>query len=215
MRRIGTLMACGALALAFGCDERDPGIMLMDSGPDMEDAGPSTTPDSGPSTTPDAGDGCPPVMAPMPSMPMACEAATLTCLMSATTADAQQACIDGDANPMACNGCLNEDIIYTCTNGGGCEDAFGEVQCCLMEECPTGDETCINGALMGACGTDWNAFVMCINSAQMAMACGITQTCFQMSTGLLPDFDRPRFSELQTSYREWMARTLAREGYAR
>ena len=217
MRRIGILMACGALAFAFGCDDRDPGIMLMDGGPDV-DSGPATTPDSGPATTPDSGSGdtCPPATAPAPSNPMACEAATLTCLMGATTADAQQACLDADADAAGCNQCLNAEVISSCSQTGLCDDEFGEVQCCLMEQCPTGEQTCIDGALMGACGTDFNAFAMCANTAIGSMQCGNSATtCFMAAGGVAPSFDRPSYHQFSRVSREWLLQAIARDGYAR
>lgn len=199
-------LACVAL-MAVGCedgrDEDDAGgIVLMDSGPGS-DAGPGGGTDAG-------GDSCPPASASMPSMPMACEAATLTCLMGAADAMAQQACIDADPNAMNCGACITQDLFYTCSNpmGGGCDEEYGEIQCCLMTACPSGDATCVNMAtgMGGACATQAQAFFTCANSAQMAMRCGITNTCF-MSMMFLPDFEqRPpvtRHAELEL-FRAWL-----------
>lgn len=199
MKRIGTLMACGALTLAFtACDDgrttSDPDggpLMLMDgSGGGDEDSGMTTTdPDSGTTPDPDAGmdDGCPAAMAPTPPMPMACAAATFSCLMTATTQPAQQACIDDDPNAMNCSACINADIAYRCTNvpTGGCAEQYGELQCCIAEQCPGGvTQACAamavgTAAAPGPCATDANTFIMCLNAAQMAMQCGLTSTCFQ------------------------------------
>ena len=161
------LTACGG----------DPIIMVMDTGP--RDAG-SDVGNGGTDTgTPmaDAGS-CPPVMSPAPTGAV-CVAATLTCLMGATTQTAQEACIAADPAAMACNTCLLQEVASNCTTpAAGCGDEFGLLTCCLQEECPTGDAACINTASMGACGTQGNAVNACFNTAQMARACGISMLCF-------------------------------------
>ena len=188
------VLACGVMALGCddggGGDDAGPGIVIMDSGPGGggTDAGPGGGTDSGP------GGGCPPAEAPMPTMPGACSAATLTCLMGAATAEAQQACVDMDPNAMNCDACITQDLFFTCSNnmGGGCSQEWGNIQCCLMENCPTGDQTCIQGALGmgGACGAQIQGFFTCANAAQMAMRCGITNGCFAMAGPFLPDFEQ-------------------------
>ena len=214
MSRIGTLMICAAtLALGLGCDdgrsgEDGGGIVLMDNGPD-------TTPDTGtppPPTDSGPGDSCPPMEAPAPSPAPVCAASTLSCLMGAMTAEDQQACIDADPMPMECDACILQDLIFTCSNpmGGGCDDQWGEVQCCLADECgstPAGPEreACLNAAIgdmatPGPCAGDFSTFAMCANSAAMAGRCGITQACFMMSGGFNPDF-RP-FRPIPHQY--WM-----------
>lgn len=171
MKRIGFLMTCGVLTVAFGCDNRTVetdggGIVLMDSGPD-EDAGT----DSGP------GDTCPPAMEDPPAG-NACAQTTLDCIMAATSQAMLQACIDADPNPQACVGCLNQEVI-SCGSRNGCDEEWGEVICCLTEACPSADAACINSALGtgGACGTDLNTFLSCVNGLPTG-TCGITPLCF-------------------------------------
>jgi len=204
MSRIGTLMVCAAmLALGFGCDdgrggdEDGGGIVLMDSGTgDPPDTGVTPPPPS------DSGvdDGCPPVEAPPPMPAMVCAESTFTCLMGATSAAEFQACIDADPNPDACDTCVFQDQIFTCTNsmGGGCAESWGEFQCCLADECgstPAGPEreACLNMALgdmttPGPCAGDFNTFAMCANTAASAGRCGTTMACFMSSGGFNPEF---------------------------
>jgi len=185
------MISAMSLLLAVGCDDgrgdgtdAGGGIVLMDAGPGMTgtDAGPGMTgTDAGP------GGGCPPAEAPAPTMSMVCAASTLTCLMGATDAASQQACIDADPMPDACNGCINQELIASCSSasGGGCNNEWGEVECCLQAECPSGDAACINSAIgtmaaPGPCAGAFNSFASCANSAAMAGACGISNFCFQM-----------------------------------
>jgi hypothetical protein len=175
--------------MALGCDDGRGGddaggITLMDSGPGG-DAGPGTT-DAGPG-------GCPPATAPMAAMPMACQASTLTCLMGATTVEAQTACVMADPNAANCDACITQDLFFTCSNpmGGGCNQQFGDIQCCLMTACPTADAACINAAtaMGGACAAQTSAFFTCADAAQTARRCGITQTCFMPAGPFFPSFE--------------------------
>ncbi len=195
MNRAMVVMAC--LAMLAGCDDGRGGddaggIVLMDSGPGS-DAGPPATVDAGPG-------GCAPMQSSAPQMPMACAASTLTCLMGAGTAMAQQACIMADANAANCGACIQQDVFFTCTSpSGGCAQQWGDIQCCAMMACPTADQACIQGALAagGACATQAMAFDTCTASAQMAMRCGVTQTCFMAAMPFQPSFEPTELMSVQ------------------
>lgn len=187
MNRI--LLALGCLALV-ACNSGPGPIVLTDTGPSGTDAPVMGT--DAPVAPTDAPAGCGPATAPAPAG-MACAASTLTCLAAAGTAAAQQACITADPNAMNCNACILQNILNSCTTAPGtCADEYGTFECCLEAECPTGDATCLNGAVMGACATQNTALTMCVNADQMAspMRCGVSMTlCFMTASPLAPDFE--------------------------
>lgn len=149
----------------------------MDSGGGGTDSGGGGT-DSG------GGGTCPPLTVPPPTMP-GCAAATLTCLMSAMTADAQQACIDGDPDPSGCNGCLNGEII-ACASNNGCAQQIGDLECCAQDNCASAPDQ--NACIMSMCATQGDTFVTCVNGTVSSRACGISNLCFAAGGGFLPDF---------------------------
>lgn len=112
---------------------------------------------------------CPDIIWPAPTAP-ACEAATLTCLQGATTAQGQQDCVNDDANPSDCITCINSDAYHCATADEDCGDELGAVECCLDEECPNGNEAC----LQSACETEFDTFSDCVLDSN----CGITNICF-------------------------------------
>jgi len=189
MKRIGILMACGALTVALSaCDDNrdddgDGGITLMDSGPGEEAPGPPPTPDAGP---PDSGpeDTCPPATQPAPTA-AACAAETQTCIddciAAGGTPDAvnacAEACLDNDPNATAesnpCILCFSQAQI-ACATTNGCDEEWGEVVCCAQANCPDG--SCLNSPT-GPCVTQVQAFFGCANGT--AAACQTsTDVCF-------------------------------------
>jgi hypothetical protein len=177
---LGCLLSVGLL----GCNNDPMIIVMIDGGGGGTDTGGGGTDSGTPGTdsgTPgtDAGGGCAPMSAPLPPAPV-CARATLTCLMTATTMAMQQACLAADPMPAECNACLQQEIVSRCTTAPAmCADEYGNLQCCLAEECPTGDATCLNGALGGACMAQATALQNCANAEQTAMRCGVSATtCF-------------------------------------
>jgi hypothetical protein len=122
---------------------------------------------------------CPPA-AWRPPTEVGCTSATLTCLTAATTSPQAQACIDADtaSTPAgeSCGRCINDDILSCATDGGGCDDELGLVQCCFTSACPAGDAACVNGSIAagGACESRWDTFIMCVGDS----SCGISTACF-------------------------------------
>lgn len=155
MRRIGLWMACGALALAMGCDNgrttgTDSGpLTLPDAGPDTGTTGPrdSGTRDSGPVTT------------------------------NCRTQPGFQACAECfcDQNMTGCNAYLTALVsnLYcgsTCMTN--CEAFCADPSSTPTEAC----STCVNGidssnpdvtAFQNACTADSN----CVNFAQSLQMC--------------------------------------------
>ena len=83
----------------------------------------------------------------------------------------------------SCNDCINTDLLScatTSTTPNACDDDLGLVQCCLETACPTGDATCRQTAIDtgGACASDWDDFITCVNATITAEDCGITTACF-------------------------------------
>lgn len=198
MRR--SLLSLASVIALTACGPSGP-IMLMDAGPtDTGGGGTDTgggTVDTGTGGV-DSGMACPSVMLPPPD-PDQCDAETLTCLMGATTEAQQMACLDADSTGDDCLACLNAEVLASCTlTAGGCGDEAGLLQCCLDEECPTGDMACVNGAtaMGGACVAQVNGMIMCVNAAAMAMRCGISPTlCFRdADSGFAPSFDARRLA---------------------
>ena len=164
-----------ALGMVAGCGSNarpatDGGVTTPDTG---------TTPgnDAGSQMADTGGNACPPVMETAPTAAV-CAAMTLTCIGNATTQAEQQACFDADPAGQDCFACVQQDVFATCTTQGSCADEDGNFVCCLQSACPDGNQTCLQGALTGACATQANAFQTCLNSELMAQHCGFTQVCF-------------------------------------
>ena len=183
-------LACAALLGLAACGDDDmPMIMFPDSG--MADAG-GGTPDAGGGTDAGQPDTCPPGSARAPAGDQ-CAAATATCIEAATTQAAYDACLDGDPMPMECAGCISGELIATCSATGICDNEFGEIGCCLQEECASAADqnACLQTALGegGACEPQWNMFVNCATTAANAGRCGNTDLCFMDAAAFAPDFD--------------------------
>lgn len=181
MKRIGTLMACGALALAFSaCDDGRSGdpdggpIVLRDGG---SDSGITVMVDAGT----DAGeppDTCPAAMAPAPTA-VACAAETATCIddciEAGGTPSAINACAEGCLNadpsatpaPNECLICVSQASI-SCASRNGCDEQWGEVLCCAQANCPDG--SCLNNPT-GPCAADVQTFLGCGQTGAPAAAC--------------------------------------------
>lgn len=162
MKRIGTLMACGALALAFSaCDDGrgDPDggpIVLSDTGTGDPDAGPTTTPDSGPEPTPDSGVE-PACAMDLPEFPAAlsprCSDETRTCVNGCLSAPNPSMCVntclaadttpDGmiGTQPVGCAECVGFVQQYCIQENGG-ESLIDALRCCATENGCT-NEACI------------------------------------------------------------------------
>lgn len=183
MRRIGIIMACGALAI--GCDdgrgggEDSGGIMLMDSGPE-EDAGGNGGFDAGMmmATCSVAGAAGFPAL-PEPCLPR-CSSATQMCIGACMDDPCAEACIDADTTPMTmidfgmgmsdtlnCGDCVNWGInhcIFT-----SCPDQFGA----CIQNCP---DFC--NPMMAGCETEEMALDSCITANMTAI-----QMCAQTQIG--------------------------------
>lgn len=159
MKRIGILIACGALTLALSaCDDdrdgdTDGGITLMDSGPGDEDSGTTPTPDSGPEE-PDAGPReCGEDLTPFPLEPR-CSDETRSCVDACATAGGDlNACVVGcleadDTEPadiggqvIACDGCIGY-VQQHCIQENGGEALLDALTCCIQDNsCTT--QACI------------------------------------------------------------------------
>jgi hypothetical protein len=183
MRRIGFMMACGALALGCGGreggDEDGGGIVLMDSGRGF-DAGMVEEDDAGMVVTgcsvagatgfPELPDGCLP----------RCAAATDSCIGNCGNDNAcAVACIEDDSTPP-------ESIDF----GMGMSESINCLDCvnwgfnhCLFTSCPEAFAGCINCAdacddTTAGCETEEAALASC----QMANATAI-QGCFGTQLG--------------------------------
>jgi hypothetical protein len=208
--RIGTLL-CVVLLAACGDDDRRP---TGDAGRDIRvDSGGMTGRDSGPGGGGDAGPGgmCPPMPVPLP-MGNVCAASTLMCLMTATTAMAQQACIMADPRAADCGGCLDQEILNCATNPPGtCADEFGNFVCCGMDMCGGLSGMALTTCLQGMCMPQVTAFQGCVMTSGCNM---ISNLCF-MTAGMA----RPEAGEARNecSYEAQMVDFAARyiESHAR
>lgn len=187
-------MACVALLGLVACGGNNPPVILIDGGGGGTDSGSPGPVDGGP--RPDTGtpDTCPAASYPAPTAGAVCAAATATCIEGATTQAEYDACLAADPMQMACEGCLGQEVISTCSESGVCDEEFGEVVCCLQEECPAGSPaTCQQGALGagGACAGDFDTFATCANAAAGGGQCGNTDFCFMgAATGFFADYGR-------------------------
>ena len=194
MRRIGILMACGALALAFGCDERDPGIMLMDSGPEMEDAGPpdSGQPDSGPPApmcSVAGASGFPPL--PAGCLPR-CAPATTSCVMGCTTGECQNMCVQNDTTAA-----IQLEVSAGITQPLNCSACWNwQINSCVFDSCPAelgACTMCADGCnpMTAGCETEETALDSCLMTNMSAVqACANSRLagCLDTSSGFLPTF---------------------------
>ncbi|WP_157069152.1 hypothetical protein [Sandaracinus amylolyticus] len=187
-------IVCVALVGLVACgDDDSPMITFPDGG--GTDAGGGGGSDAGrtDSGTPDT---CPPGTGRAPTGNV-CAAATATCIENAMTQAAYEACIDGDPAGDDCAGCISSELIATCSATGICDNEFGEIGCCLQEECASAADqnACITAALDagGACEGRWNMFVSCANTAASAGRCGTTDLCFMAAAGFAPSFDARSF----------------------
>ncbi len=130
---------------------------------------------------------CPPMVFPAPTS-QPCAASTAMCVMGAMTQAQFDACIMADPMAMACDQCIFQDVVNSCTAMAGCDDEYGNLLCCFDANCPMPTEAC----LMGPCGTQTSAVDMCLAAGQMSRSCGISARCFQTASGFAPDFARPQ-----------------------
>lgn len=198
-------LVCVALFGLAACGDPEPIINIPDSS--TPDSGGGGGVDSGPVVEPDSGpepDTCPPARgpAPMAAQLETCSAATRACFDAATSQAAYNACITGDAtNGMNCALCLSAELINTCSAPDICDEQFGEVQCCLQDECasrPAAEQqACANAAIgpSGACASEWSTFTGCVNTSAMMTPplCGNTDICNMEEpppAAFAPDFSR-------------------------
>lgn len=170
MKQIGILMACGALALAFGCDNRggggtDSGIVVMiDGGGPQPDGGP-TMPDGGPSGCSIPAD----LMAALPGecLPR-CSAATRDTFYACTTAQCQQQAAQGDTTapitvqgqPFGCSACVGYGQ-NSCFNTA-CPAEFGPYLTCIAAT-PMMDCSAQTAALQACVTANMAAVAACAN----------------------------------------------------
>lgn len=180
MKRIGFLMACSALMLVLGCDNRTTpemdggGIMLMDSGPEEEDA--ATDTDSG-STTPRECEMNLPGPFPAALTPR-CTAETRTCIEACRGGACVNSCIDADTTPpetvmgttVTCETCLGYSQAYCIEQNGGA-DLWHALQCCAE------DRGCTNDAcVQSMCPAEFNAVFSAANPAAATCLSGLPTT---------------------------------------
>jgi len=201
MRRNGiTLMACVALAVGFGCDDRDPGITLMDSGPGGEDSGTPPEMDSG--TTPEMDSGSPASCSVSSIMPL-----PAACLprCASSTISAVNACFMMDASTediLACRDtALQSDptpsVSVTTPSmpiDGDCEFCWRwQTNVAIAESCPSEFDaylTCAN--MMGAdCSSQESALDGCVAANEATIQSrfnALVMQCFGTGSGFLPGF---------------------------
>ncbi|WP_236605827.1 hypothetical protein [Sandaracinus amylolyticus] len=198
-------IVCVALVGLVACgDDDSPVITFPDGGGTDSGTGGGTDAGRTDSGTPDT---CPPGTGRAPTGNV-CAAATATCIEAATTQEAYEACIDGDPMADNCGACISSELIATCSATGVCDNEFGEIGCCLNDECASAADqnACVEAALGtgGACEGQWNAFVTCANTAANGGRCGNTDLCFMAAATFAPSFDArsfPFFPELLTAAR--------------
>ena len=184
MKRIGTLMACGALALAFSaCDNGRTGdpdggpIVLRDTGADDPDSGVIVMVDAGT----DAGgpracemdlDAFPTALFPR------CAAATRTCITDCgTDAACANACVTADTTPgemvgsqtVNCQVCLGYAQAFCIQENGG-NDLLDAMNCCAQDNGCTSD-----ACVMSMCPSEFGAVYSGANPA--------ASTCLSTLTG--------------------------------
>ncbi|MBZ0121457.1 MAG: hypothetical protein K8H88_30960, partial [Sandaracinaceae bacterium] len=151
------------------------GIVVM-----IDGGGPQ--PDGGP-TMPDGGPACPPVNVPAPTT-TPCAAATRTCVDMAATGNDVIACLQGDPMANACLGCVDQ-ALSSCATMNGCNDEYGQIDCCVRAACPTLDSACVQAAVAtmptaGACASQATAFQGCLTPLLQGGTCPLVPTgaCF-------------------------------------
>ncbi len=181
--KLFTSLALTALLLgaaACGDDSRrgttDTGtITLMDGGGGDSSAGGDSSTTRPDATTTDGGGGtCPPQMLPPPDMAV-CAGSTLTCLMECADEPCVTACFDADPNTDACIACTN-DAIIACATTMGCDDEAGQLVCCTMDNCPTGEASCVQSM----CSGELMTFETCVNGVAMSCISSVG-VCFMSS----------------------------------
>jgi len=95
---------------------------------------------------------------------VACSSSTLDCI-SECGGDGmcQQGCLDADPNE-DCSLCFSQNLV-SCFNRNGCQGDWNCYTQCVSDNCPSGDETCIDSM----CGTQWDTYVACTE--------GVTADC--------------------------------------
>jgi hypothetical protein len=198
--RAATWLFVGLLGAACGDDDRRPsddgGRVITVDGSAPRDSG------GGPRDTGGGGE-CPPIMVPLPTGDI-CAAATLECVMMATTAAAQQMCVNMDPNPM-CASCVTEEILACATNPPAtCADEAGLVECCGDSMCAGLTGMALQTCIQTMCNAQGMAFVTCVNGA----GCGFTPLCFMGGDGARPETGEGRFESRATEHHFEIVRAL-------
>lgn len=177
-------LACGALALVLGCDNRDggsPPIMLMDGG---SDDGGSSMPPTGCSI--DVSTGLPPLPAAcLPRCSSATAMAIDTCITSGGTIEqiamCQQMAVENDTTPPTTLTIVGEETETEQLNCSGCWEYA--LQHCLFASCGAelvGCLSCSEGCdpEMAGCEAEETALNTCLTNNQDAI-----QACFDEQAG--------------------------------
>jgi hypothetical protein len=184
------LAATSALALLFiltiACGDDDARVISVDAATGTTDGGGRVDgggTDSGAPTDSGTVDECPPTTAPLPTG-MVCSNDTLSCLMTATTAAAQQMCFEEDPDEM-CEPCVQGQVLNCATAPGLCDAEFADLACCTAGRCGgISDPVMLQMCASSNCGGEVAAFQTCFMAALTPPApgtpptCGITMHCF-------------------------------------
>jgi hypothetical protein len=103
-----------------------------------------------------------------------CDHDTLVCLKAATTTEQADACFASDGAPVACRGCI-EDELRACMDRA-CDPAFQTYACCAVDRgCTELPDERFVSCVEAFCIDQFNAYRDC----GRASACGVTNFCFR------------------------------------
>ena len=173
--RTSTFFAALALALTGCYTAHEPGgggIILMDSGPGVRDAGGPIRPDAGPPPPIDAGPiACSSETVEPYAGPEACSEAVRGCLRECESSGSEDCAGECIASEPLCQSCFYQTLI-ACSNRSGCLDDWRAFACCTDRAPGCGGRMGVDRLdCAGACPAEIDRYSSCLNETD-------PDTCF-------------------------------------